>query len=64
LEGIGGHHLYGVLERTGNLPIGMAEGTVLLETKKKDQTITRDVVESPKNDRRLDLGKEQTESEA
>ena len=39
LEGIGGHHLYGLLEAPGNLPIGLAEGTVLRRDKKKDEII-------------------------
>jgi len=64
LEGIGGHHLYGILEKAGNSPIGMAEGTVLLKSKKKDQIITWDDVRFPKEDYRLSLWREQTELEA
>jgi len=64
LEGIGGHHLYGVLEKPGNLPIGMTEGTVLLKSKKRDDTITWDDVRFPEDDPRLSLWKEQTELEA
>jgi len=64
LEGIGSHHLYGVLEKAGNLPIGMAEGTVLLKSKKKDQIVNWDDVRFPKEDYRLSLWKEQTELQA
>jgi len=60
LEGIGGHHLYGVLEKPKNLPIGLAEGTVLIRSKKRDETIGWDDVEFSKNDPRLTLWEEQT----
>jgi len=59
LEGIGGHHLYGVLERPKNLPIGIAEGAVLIESKKKDEAIGWNDVKFPKDDLRLALWKEQ-----
>ena len=55
LEGIGGPHLYGVLEHPDTLPIGMAESTLLLNPKKKDDEIGWDDVEYPGNDPRLDL---------
>jgi predicted homoserine dehydrogenase-like protein len=55
LEGIGGHHLYGVLEHTNALPIGMAENTVLLKPKKRDEPVSWDDVEFPPNDPRLEL---------
>jgi len=60
LEGIGGHHLYGVLEKPKNLPIGMAEDTVLIKSKKKNEPIGWDDVKFPRNDARLALWKEQT----
>ncbi len=60
LEGIGGHHLYGVLEKPKNLPIGMAEGTILIKSKKKDEAIGWDDVKFPKDDPRLALWQEQT----
>lgn len=60
LEGIGGHHLYGVLEKPKNLSVGMAEGTVLIKSKKKDEAIGWDDVKFPKNDPRLALWEEQT----
>lgn len=60
LEGIGGHHLYGVLEKPKNLPIGMAEGTILIKSKKKDEAISWDDVKFPKDDPRLALWQEQT----
>ena len=59
LEGIGGHHLYGVLERPKNLPIGIAEGAVLIESKRKDEAIGWNDVKFPKDDLRLALWKEQ-----
>jgi predicted homoserine dehydrogenase-like protein len=64
LEGIGGHHLYGILEKPGNLPIGLAEGTTLKRSKKKDEVIGWDDVEFPKDDPRLALWKEQAKLEA
>jgi len=59
-----GHHLYGMLEKPGNLPIGMAEGAVLLKSKKRNDTITWNDVRFPEDDPRLGLWKEQTELEA
>jgi len=63
LEGIGGHHLYGVLERPENLPIGMAEATTLLKPKKRDELIGWEDVQFPENDPRLKLWNEQTQLE-
>jgi predicted homoserine dehydrogenase-like protein len=59
LEGIGGHHLYGFLETPINLPIGLAEGTVLRRDKKKDENIGWDDVRFQDDDIRLDLWQEQ-----
>jgi len=59
LEGIGGHHMYGLLEAPGNLPIGLAEGTVLQRDKKKDGVISWGDVRFPDDDIRLDLWQEQ-----
>jgi predicted homoserine dehydrogenase-like protein len=59
LDGIGGYHLYGVLEKPGNLPIGLSECTVLKREKKKDEPIGWDDVEFPESDPRLVLWKEQ-----
>jgi predicted homoserine dehydrogenase-like protein len=63
LEGIGGHHLYGILEKPSALPIGMAEGTTLLTSKRKDEPINWDDVRFPNNDPRLDLWTEQAQLE-
>lgn len=60
LEGIGGHHLYGILEHPNTLPIGMAENTVLLKPKKRDKPVGWDEVEFPPNDPRLELWNNQT----
>ena len=59
LEGIGGHHAYGLLELPGELPIGLVEGTTLLREKKRDERITWDDVRFPENDMRLNLWREQ-----
>jgi predicted homoserine dehydrogenase-like protein len=59
LEGIGGHHLYGFLETPGNLPIGLAEGTMLRRDKKKDESVGWDDVRFQDNDIRLNLWQEQ-----
>lgn len=59
LEGIGGHHIYGVLEQHNTLPIGMVENTIILKSKKKDEPIFWDDVEFPKNDPRLGLWRTQ-----
>jgi len=53
-----------MLEKPGNLPIGMAEGAVLLKSKKRNDTITWNDVRFPEDDPRLGLWKEQTELEA
>ena len=63
LDGIGGYHLYGILEKPGNLPIGLSEGTILKKPKKKDEPITWDDVEFLDNDMRLVLWKEQEKYE-
>lgn len=63
LDGIGGYHLYGVLEKPGNLPIGLSEGTVLKKPKKKDEPIGWDDVEFKENDPTLDLWREQAKYE-
>lgn len=63
LDGIGGYNLYGVLEKPGNLPIGLSEGTILKRPKKKDEQIEWDDVEFPENDPRLVLWKEQEKYE-
>ena len=60
LEGIGGHDLYGILEKPGNLPIGMAERAILLIEKKRDDPITWDDVKLPDDDPRIDLWKDQS----
>ncbi len=64
LDGIGGYHLYGILEKPGNLPIGLAEDAILKRSKKKDEIITWDDVEFKDDDPRLNLWKEQTKLEA
>ena len=61
LDGIGGYHVYGVIEKPGSLPIGLAEGTVLNKRKKKDEPIEWDDVEFPKDDLRLELWEEQSQ---
>jgi len=63
LDGIGGYHLYGVLEKPENLPIGLSKDTVLKRKKKKDEPIGWDDVEFPENDPRLVLWKEQEKYE-
>jgi len=60
LDGIGGYHVYGLIEKPGNLPIGLAEGTVLNKGKKKDEPIEWEDVEFPKDDLRLELWEEQS----
>jgi predicted homoserine dehydrogenase-like protein len=59
LDGIGGFHLYGFLEKPGNLPIGLAAATVLKREKKRDEPIGWDDVEFPEDDPRLILWNEQ-----
>jgi predicted homoserine dehydrogenase-like protein len=59
LDGIGGYHLYGILEKPDNLPIGLSENTVLLKRKKRDEPIEWSDVEFPKNDLRLSLWEKQ-----
>ena len=64
LEGIGGHHVYGVVEKKGNLPIGLVRGTTLINPKEKNDAISWDDVEFPRGDPRLALWHEQTRLEA
>lgn len=64
LEGIGGHHIYGILEKPGNLPIGLVEDTILKRSKKKDETIGWNDVQFKDNGLALNLWKEQTKLEA
>ena len=59
LDGIGGYHLYGLLEKQGGLPIGLTEGTKLLSKKKRDEKIEWEDVDFPTNDSRLDLWNKQ-----
>ncbi|MHA1711252.1 MAG: Gfo/Idh/MocA family oxidoreductase [Candidatus Freyarchaeota archaeon] len=59
LDGIGGYHLYGLLEKPGNLPIGLSEGATLIRRKKKDEPIGWDDVEFPEDDPRIALWEEQ-----
>lgn len=59
LEGIGGSHLYGVLHNQGAFPIGLAEGTVLIKPKKKDERVEWEDVMFQTNDPRLALWEEQ-----
>jgi len=63
LEGIGGRHLYGVLGKAGRLPIGLAEGTILLSPKEKDVEITWEDVRFPDGDPCLALWREQSDLE-
>ena len=35
LDGIGGYHLYGLLEKPSSLPIGLTEGAILNKRKKR-----------------------------
>lgn len=60
LEGIGGHHLYGVLDKADRLPIGLAEDTILLSPKEKDMEIAWEDVRFPDADPRLALWGEQS----
>ena len=59
LDGIGGYHLYGLLEKPGNLPIGLSEGATLIKGKKKDEPIGWDDIEFPEDDPRIELWEEQ-----
>ena len=59
LDGIGGYHLYGVLEKPSSLPIGLSKNTTLKREKKKDEPIEWDDVDFPKDDPRLALWAEQ-----
>lgn len=64
LEGIGGYHLYGILEVPSNLPIGIAEGTTLVNAKRRDEPISWDDVRFPSGDSRVAFWKEQTRMDA
>jgi predicted homoserine dehydrogenase-like protein len=59
LDGIGGYHLYGLLEKPSGLPIGLSEGVVLTRNKKKDEPIKWDDIEFQKNDLALALWEKQ-----
>ena len=59
LDGIGGYHLYGILEKTSRLPIGLAKGTILIRKKKRDEPIEWDDVEFTKGDPRLEFWRDQ-----
>jgi len=63
LDGIGGYHLYGLLEKVGGLPIGLAEGAVLLKPKKRDETISWDDVELPHEAPLMSLWRQQASLE-
>ena len=59
LEGIGGRHVYGVLEEAGGLPVVLAGGTVLKRPKRKDESITWEDISYPKDDSRIVVWEEQ-----
>jgi len=59
LDGIGGNHLYGVLEEAGGLPIGLTEGAILTNPKKIDEPVNWDDVAFASDDIRLVLYEEQ-----
>jgi len=59
LDGIGGFHLYGVLEKPSNFPIGLSEGVVLNKKKKRDEPVRWEDVDFVTEDPRLSLWKEQ-----
>jgi len=63
LEGIGGRHVYGILEIPSALPIGMAEGTTLLKSINRDDPVNFNDVEFPQGDERLSLWEEQSKTE-
>lgn len=63
LDGIGGYHLFGVLEKPSGLPIGLSERAVLKRSKKKDEPIEWSDVEFSKDDPFLTLWKEQEKKE-
>jgi predicted homoserine dehydrogenase-like protein len=64
LDGIGGFHVYGALEKPENLPIGLSDGCVLQTKKKRDEPIGWDDVQFPNDDVRLSLWKEQLDCES
>lgn len=61
LDGIGGYHLYGLLEdpNENSLPIALSDGVVLKVDKKKDEAITWSDVDFPIDDARPTLWAEQ-----
>jgi len=59
LDGMGGYHLYGILEKPDRLPIGLSKDAVLIRNKKKDEQIYWEDVEFPEGDKRLELWEEQ-----
>jgi len=61
LDGIGGYHVYGVLEEPMNLPIGLSQGTRLIRSKKRDEPIAWSDVRFPESDQRLELWEQQAE---
>lgn len=59
LDGIGGFHLYGVLEKPSSFPIGLSDGVVLKKKKKRDDPVGWEDVEVVTDDPRLTLWEEQ-----
>ena len=59
LDGIGGYHLYGMLEKPGGLPIGLSDRATILKDKKKDEPIKWEDVKIPEKDPLLALWQEQ-----
>lgn len=59
LDGIGGYHLYGMLEKPGGLPIGLADRAILMKSKKKDEPVKWEDVKIPEDDPLLALWKDQ-----
>lgn len=64
LDGIGGYHLYGLLEEPKNLPIGLSDGAILLSDKKRDEPIEWEDVEYPVNDKKVELWNKQLKIES
>jgi predicted homoserine dehydrogenase-like protein len=63
LDGIGGYHLYGLLEKPQGLPIGLSEDLILAEDKKKDEPIAWADVKFVQDDPMLALWKKQVEND-
>ena len=59
LDGMGGYHLYGRLEKPGELPIGLADRATLIKDKKKDEPIKWEDVNIPEDDPLLAIWKDQ-----